>query len=83
MKFTKEVRLGHRWVSNQDFKKFAPLFQEELTIDKMDRRTLDALCRIFKANPGMLCSWRYRFRFLNRFLLEESVLNIHETCKKK
>ena len=31
---------------------FAPLFQEELTIDKMDRRTLDALCRIFKANPG-------------------------------
>jgi len=53
MKFTKEVRQGNRWVTNSDFKKFAPLFQEELTIDKMDRKTLDALCRIFKANPGM------------------------------
>ena len=52
MKFTKEVRQGNRWVTNSDFKKFAPLFQEELTIDKMERKTLDALCKIFKANPG-------------------------------
>ena len=52
MKFTKEVRTGNRWVTNDDFKKFAPIFQEELTIDKMDRQTLDALCHIFKANLG-------------------------------
>ena len=43
---------GGRWVTNEDFKNYAPLFQDELTIDKMDRQTLDALCKIFKANPG-------------------------------
>jgi LETM1 and EF-hand domain-containing protein 1 len=51
MKFTKEVRSGGRWVTNEDFKKYAPLFQDELTIDRMDRQTVDALCRIFKASP--------------------------------
>lgn len=51
MKFTKEVRAGGRWVTNEDFKKYAPLFQDELTIDRMDRQTVDALCRIFKASP--------------------------------
>ncbi|CAG5105196.1 Oidioi.mRNA.OKI2018_I69.chr1.g1913.t3.cds [Oikopleura dioica] len=51
MKFTKEVRNGHRWITNQDIRRFAPIFQEHLTIEQMDRQTLDALCKIFKANP--------------------------------
>jgi len=50
MKFAAEVRTGGRWVTNEDFKKYAPLFQDELTIDKMDRKTLDSLCRIFHVN---------------------------------
>ena len=50
MKFAAEVRAGGRWVTNEDFKKYAPLFQDELTIDKMDRKTLDSLCRIFHVN---------------------------------
>ena len=52
IKFVKEVRQNGRWITNEDFKKYAPLFQDELTIDKMDRDTLSALCKIFKANPG-------------------------------
>jgi hypothetical protein len=53
MKFTKEVRNGDRWITNKDIRRFAPTFQEHLTIEQMDRATLDALCKIFKANPGM------------------------------
>ncbi len=52
IKFVKEVRQNGRWITNEDFKKYAPLFQDELTIDKMDRPTLLALCKIFKTNPG-------------------------------
>lgn len=51
MKFTKEVRNGDRWITNKDIRRFAPIFQEHLTIEQMDRATLDALCKIFKANP--------------------------------
>lgn len=51
IKFVKEVRQNGRWITNEDFKKYAPLFQDELTIDKMDRNTLLALCKIFKTNP--------------------------------
>ena len=53
MKFTKEVRNGDRRITNKDIRRFAPIFQEHLTIEQMDRATLDALCKIFKANPGM------------------------------
>lgn len=51
VKFTKQVRNGNKWITNNDIRKFAPLFQEHLTIEAMDRPTLDALCKIFKANP--------------------------------
>ena len=63
IKFVKEVRQNGRWITNEDFKKYAPLFQDELTIDKMDRPTLLALCKIFKTNPGefTLNGWRNSF----------------------
>jgi len=80
IKFVKEVRQNGRWITNEDFKKYAPLFQDELTIDKMDRPTLLALCKIFKTNPVRQVTYTLHGEFTQSTQLIRQVLKrrIHE-----